>query len=114
MDRRKLSWITWVFVVLTVLVLVMMLMDTLHGPDGMVLPDTSTTSGQTGEIPTPDGALAVVEVSPSTVQAAVKTLARPEAYRRTVTVEQLVRRKQLHKLLHSNPPPSVSAASTST
>ena len=47
MDRRKLSWITWVFVVLTVLVLVMMLMDTLHGPDGMVLPDTSTTSGQT-------------------------------------------------------------------
>ena len=61
MDRRKLSWITWVFVVLTVLVLVMMLMDTLHGPDGMVLPDTSTTSGQTGEIPTPDGALAVVE-----------------------------------------------------
>lgn len=89
MDRRKLSWITWVFVVLTVLVLVMMLMDTLHGPDGMVLPDTSTTSGQTGEIPTPDGALAVVEVSPSTVQAAVKTLARPEAYRRTVTVEQL-------------------------
>ena len=28
MDRRKLSWITWVFVVLTVLVLVMMLMDT--------------------------------------------------------------------------------------
>ncbi|WP_213543894.1 hypothetical protein [Pusillibacter faecalis] len=88
MDRRKLSWITWVFVVLTVLVLVMMLMDTLHGPDGMVLPDTSTTSGQTGEIPTPDGALAVVEVSPSTVQAAVETLARPEAYRRTVTVEQ--------------------------
>ncbi|MEI3363032.1 MAG: hypothetical protein V8R75_11020 [Oscillospiraceae bacterium] len=38
-DRRKLSWITWVFVVLTVLVLVMMLMDTLHGPDGMVLPE---------------------------------------------------------------------------
>ncbi|MEI3363031.1 MAG: hypothetical protein V8R75_11015 [Oscillospiraceae bacterium] len=33
--------------------------------------------------------MAVVEVSPSTVQAAVKTLARPEAYRRTVTVEQL-------------------------
>ena len=46
-DRRKLSWITWVFVVLTVLVLVMMLMDTLHGPDGMVLPDTSTNTVST-------------------------------------------------------------------
>ena len=30
----------------------------------------------------------MIEVTPSTVQAAIETLARPEVYRRTVTVEQ--------------------------
>ena len=89
MDKRKLSWITWSFVVLTVLVLAMMLANTLRSPVEIVLPDTSTPS-DTGEGTLSEaGDMAVVEVAPSTVQAAIATLARPEAYRRTLTIEQI-------------------------
>ena len=69
MDKRKLSWITWSFVVLTVLVLAMMLANTLRSPVEIVLPDTSTPS-DTGEGTLSEaGDMAVVEVAPSTVQA---------------------------------------------
>lgn len=87
MDRRKINWITWSFVGLTVLVLAMMLANVLSRPPELVLPDTSgAQDDQTGG--TESGGTAVVEVVPSTVQAAVATLERPAAYRRTVTVEQ--------------------------
>lgn len=89
MDKRNLNWITWSFIVGTVIVVVMMLMNTLQRPKHIVLPDTAITSDQITEDPGTDGnALAVVEIAPETVQSAIATLSRPEAYRRTVTVEQ--------------------------
>lgn len=89
MDKRNLNWITWGFIVGTVIVVVMMLMNTLHRPEHIVLPDTSTASDQVAEDPdTVSNALMVVEITPKTVQSAIATLSRPEAYRRTVTVEQ--------------------------
>ena len=87
MDRRKINWITWSFVGLTVLVLAMMLASVLRRPPELVLPDTS--GAQDAQEGAQTAGTAVVEVSPGTVQAAVATLARPEAYRRTVTIEQL-------------------------
>ena len=89
MDKRNLNWITWGFIAVTVIVVVMMLMNTLHRPERIVLPDTSTASDQVAEDPdTISNALTVVEITPKTVQSAIATLVRPEAYRRTVTVEQ--------------------------
>ena len=86
-DRRRLNWITWSFVGITVLVLALMLANTLRRPVEIELPDTSgTQDAQDG--PLEAGGPAVVEVNPATVQAAIATLARPETYRRTVTVEQ--------------------------
>jgi len=88
LDKRNLKWITWGVVVLTVLIVVGMLMNTLHRPGRITLPDPEI-SGEvsTGDSMT-DSALSVVEIRPETVQAAIATLARPEHYRRTVTVEQ--------------------------
>ena len=88
MDKRKLNRITWMFVVVTVLVVALMLVNTLHRPDRITLPEPGDTPEQTVENPAEGSALTVVEVTPETVQAAVKTLARPASYRRTVTVEQ--------------------------
>ena len=79
MDKRKLSWITWSFVVLTVLVLAMMLANTLRSPTEIVLPESrappESTDGTLGD----GGDMLVVEANPSTVQAAIATLDRPEA-----------------------------------
>lgn len=89
MDKRNLNWITWSFIVGTVIVVVMMLMNTLHSPEHIILPDTTATSDQIAENPGTDrDALTVVEIASETVQSAIATLSRPEAYRRTVTVEQ--------------------------
>ena len=43
MDRRRLNWITWSFVGITVLVLALMLANTLRKPVEIELPDTSGT-----------------------------------------------------------------------
>ncbi len=88
MDKRKLNWITWSFVALTVIVLALMMTSILRRPVEITLPDPETAQGPAGD-GSGESALQVVEVSPSTVQTAVATLARPQAYRRTVTVEQL-------------------------
>ena len=89
MDKRNLNWITWSFIAGTVIVVVMMLMNTLHRPEHIVLPDTTAAADQIAEDPdTAGNALTVVEIAPKTVQSAIATLSRPEAYRRTVTVEQ--------------------------
>lgn len=85
MDKRNLNRITWGFVAGTVLVVLLMLFNTLHRPEHIVLPDTSAPQGQT-EAPGRNS-LTVVEVTPETVQTVIATLARPEAYRRTVTTE---------------------------
>lgn len=89
MDKRNLKWITWGAVILTVLIVAAMLMDTLHRPGQITLPAPDVADNQTsGDSVTEGSALSVVEVKPETVQAAIATLARPDVYRRTMTVEQ--------------------------
>lgn len=87
LDKRKLNRITWMFVTVTVLVVALMLMNTLRRSDRITLPEPGGAPDQTVE-DTTGSALTVVEVTPETVQAAVRTLTRPDSYRRTVTVEQ--------------------------
>ena len=88
MDKRRLNWVTWSFVGLTVLVLALMLAGTLRRPEEIVLP-SSESSPEEGSGQMDSDALQEIKVTPDTVQAAVATLARPETYRRTVTVEQI-------------------------
>jgi hypothetical protein len=86
-EKRTLNWITGGVVVLTVLVVAIILTNTLHRSQHITLPDTEVSTEQTTAT-TGGDALTVIAVTPQTVQAAVETLARPETYRRTVTVEQ--------------------------
>ena len=89
MDKRNLNWVTWSFVILTVLVVGMMLMNTMRHPGNITLPDTTVKTDQViDETDQADGALTVVKISPETVQSAIATLSRPETYSRTITVEQ--------------------------
>ncbi len=86
MDKGWRSRITVAFLAVTVLIIAVMLSGTLRRTSHITLPSSEQAPGQaavTGD------ALTVVEVTPETVQAAVATLARPQEYRRTVTVEQL-------------------------
>jgi len=88
-DKRSLKWITWGVVVLAVLIIVGMLVDTMHRPGQITLPDPDAVTDQTeSDASGTGGALNVVEIKPETVQTAIATLSRPEIYRRTVTVEQ--------------------------
>lgn len=88
MDKRRLNWVTWSFVGLTVLVLALMLASTLRRPEEIVLP-SSDASQEDGSGQMDSDVLQEIKVTPDTCQAAVATLARPETYRRTVTVEQI-------------------------
>lgn len=85
MDERKRNWITWSFVALTVLVIAAMMSSTLRRTNRVELPDTDESPDFSAGA---DAGLTVVEVTPETVQTAIATLHRPEAYRRTITVEQ--------------------------
>ncbi len=87
MDRQRLNRITALFLVIVVLVIALMLTGSLRRPAQVVLPEASDAPGGTGADPG-GNSLTVVEVRPDTVQAAIATLARPEEYRRTVSVEQ--------------------------
>ena len=86
--KRTQKLVTWGIVILVVLVVLLMLMSNLRRSTRVVLPDTSTTA-EDSELPPEGGELTVVEVTPETVQAAIATLHRPEAYSRSVTVEYL-------------------------
>lgn len=86
MDKRWRDRITVAFLMVTVAVIAVMLSGTLYRVPRITLPSGQQPLGPatgTGE------ALAVVEVTPETVQTAIATLSRPQEYRRTVTVEQL-------------------------
>ena len=82
MDERKRNWITWSFVALTVLVIAAMMSSTLRRTNRVELPDTDESPDFSAGA---DAGLTVVEVTPETVQTAIATLHRPEAYRRTIT-----------------------------
>ena len=86
--KRTQKLVTWGIVILVILVVLLMLMSNLRRSTRVVLPDTSTTA-EDSELPPEGGELTVVEVTPETVQAAIATLHRPEAYSRSVTVEYL-------------------------
>ena len=89
MKQRRISRAATGFVVLVVLVVALMLSNTLRSSPRIVLPVETETPGQTTESPSVGGdALTVVAVTPETVQAAIETLARPETYRRSITVQQ--------------------------
>ena len=87
--KRTQKLVTWGIVILVVLVVLLMLVSNLRRSSRVVLPDTNTSAEGGGDLPSEGGALTVVEVTPETVQAAIETLHRPEAYSRTVTVEYL-------------------------
>ena len=87
--KRTQKLVTWGIVILVVLVVLLMLVSNLRRSSRVVLPDTNTSAEGGGDLPAEGGALTVVEVTPETVQAAIETLRRPEAYSRTVTVEYL-------------------------
>lgn len=89
MDRRNRNWITWGFIILTVLVVCVMLGGTLRRTTHITLPSPDASAEQTSDDPSTGGdVLTVVEVTPETVQYAIATLARPESYSRTITIEQ--------------------------
>ena len=89
MDRRRMNRVTLGFIAIVVLILVLMISGTMRPADHITLPSGTGTgdAGTDGETAGED-ALAVVEVTPQTVQAAIATLARPEAYHRTIQVQQ--------------------------
>ena len=87
--KRTQKLVTWSIVILVVLVVLLMLMSNLRRSSRVVLPDTSTPAGDSAEQTSGGSAIQVVEVTPETVQAAIATLHRPEAYSRSVTVEYL-------------------------
>ena len=90
MEKRKLKWLTWGIVIFMVLAVGLMLSGTLRRTAHITLPEPEPSAEQNDESPgAADDALTVIEVTPSTVQAAIESLARPETYRRTVTVEQV-------------------------
>ena len=90
MEKRKLKWLTWGVAIFMVLAVGLMLSGTLRRTSHITLPKPEDSSEQSNQDPNKDGdALKVIEITPSTVQAAIETLARPETYRRTITVEQL-------------------------
>lgn len=89
MNKKHLNWITIAFSALMLLVVSMMLMSTFRRPGEIKLPDTDTSADQTVENPDKNNsALTVIEITPETVQTAIATLSRPDAYQRTITVEQ--------------------------
>ena len=89
MEKRKLKWLTWGIVAFMVLAVGLILSGTLRRTSHITLPEAESATGQDSESPSSvSDALTVIEITPSTVQAAIETLARPESYRRTVTIEQ--------------------------
>lgn len=87
MDKRKLNRITLLFVLLTVFVVGMMLSNTLRRSSHITLPETGPDTEQVLDVDE-SGALAVVEIEPTTVQSAIATLSRPAGYRRSIVIEQ--------------------------
>lgn len=89
MDRRRLNRVTLGFIAIVVLILVLMISGSMRPAEHITLPsgtDTGNENADDGQ--TNEGTLAVVEITTETVQSAIATLARPEAYRRTVQVQQ--------------------------
>lgn len=89
MDKRKMSKISAALAVLMVLAIFLLMRNSLRRTAHIILPEDTVSSEQAEESTGGEkGGIAVVEVTPETVQTAIATLARPLEYQRTVTVEQ--------------------------
>jgi len=89
MKKKRMDRVTAAFVVLVVLVVALLLSNTLRATPRITLPAETGTQDPAAETPSADGGdLTVVSVTPETVQAAIETLARPETYRRELSVQQ--------------------------
>ena len=90
MDKRKLNWITWAVLALALVLAALMLGGSLTRTTHITLPPSNPPRDPSGG----DGAsgadaLMVVEITPETVQAAIRSLSRPESYGRNMTIEYL-------------------------
>ena len=88
MNENRRNWITWVFVAATLVIIAVMLLGTLQRPERIQLPVTDLVPEQSADNPD-SSAITVVAVTPDTVQAAIASLERPEAYQRKITLEQI-------------------------
>lgn len=90
MRKRKVNIATIGFTVLILLIVALLLRNSLRRSSHIILPErtgtVATEQGSSGD--SQEEALEVVEVTPSTVQAAIATLVRPESYCRSLTVER--------------------------
>lgn len=85
--KRRFNFITFAFFALLVLVVLFLVRVALHRPPAVTLPPTAET--ESGDGPASDApieAIRRVEVTPETVQRVIERLARPESYRRTITI----------------------------
>lgn len=87
MKRKRFNFITLAFFALLLLVVFFLLRIAVHRPPAVTLPpESETESGDSLASDTQPEAIRRVEVTPDTVQRVIERLARPESYRRTITV----------------------------
>lgn len=91
MNRRKIGTLTAAgFAFLLVLITALLLRNGLRRSSHIVLPDLSAAASESSDSSSTEAeTITPVAVTPQTVQAAIKSLHRPDSYRRTVTVERL-------------------------
>lgn len=90
MGKRKFNVITVGFAVLVLLIVVLLVANSLRRSSHIVLPDASDNPVSSADNTQQAGDAAVkIEITPQTVQTAIKTLSRPENYVRYLTVESL-------------------------
>lgn len=90
MGRDRFKMLTMGFIVLIMLVVVLLMANSLRRTSHVTLPDsTGQTSGETDDPQHREDAVNTVDITPRTVQAAIATLERPEAYTQTLTAERL-------------------------
>ena len=88
MDRKRLTYFTFSFLILILLVVLLFARGTARRSDRITLPDPDSDSqGGSLQPDNGDSALNLVEITPETVQTAISVMSRPAAYSRTVTVE---------------------------
>ena len=85
--KRRFNFITFAFFALLLLVVLFLVRIAVHRPPAVTLPPTAETESGDGQASdTQVEAIRRVEVTPETVQRVIERLARPESYRRTITV----------------------------
>lgn len=90
MERRNLNRIITLVLTAVIVLVALMLTGSLHRPASIILPaETAASEQPSGSPEDAAGALTQVAVTPVTVQTAIETLARPEQYRRTVSIQQM-------------------------